>query len=99
MVDYSQLMSGVLVATTAFLGLTLVYLGQRPAGARETQKLRLSRQRLSWSFLLGVLTVLWVILWLSNGWIWGVLLATIALIFQIGLFLPEVWRFLVRRRR
>jgi len=96
--SYSQLMSGVLVACTAFLGLSLVYLGQLRTNGAETEELRRSRQRIGWSFLIGILTVFWVILWLANHWPWGTLLATIALIFQIGLFLPEVWRFLITRR-
>lgn len=93
-----QLMSGVLVACTAFLGLSLVYLGQLRTNGAETEELRQSRQRIGWSFLIGVLTIFWIILWLTNHWPWGALLATILLIFQISLFFPEVLRFLIIRR-
>jgi hypothetical protein len=99
MVDYSQLMSGVLVAATTFLGLTLVFLGQlNKTNDVNTEKELRRRQRLGWSFLLGVLVVFWVILWLANGWVWGTLLATIVLIFQIGLLIPEVSPFLIIRK-
>jgi len=89
----NQLMSAVLVASTAFLGLTLVHLAQLKTGVIDKKELKRSRRPILWSFIAGIFTVLLAILYFTNYSPWGALPTTIAVIIQINLFWPEVVRF------
>ena len=93
MVDYSQLMSGVLVASTAFLALTLVQLGQMRVSAKAEKEWRRYSKPLLWSFITGILAILIAMLWFVGQSPWCALFGAIVLVLQINLFWPMAYHF------
>ncbi|GEM_PF-3587834 len=93
-VDYlGDLMTGVLIASTAFCGLTGILIGQIKQGGLAT--VRGAVGAISASFILGVIAILFAIIWFSApsadiSWISPRVIAPWSLFLQIILFTAVV---------
>lgn len=89
----NELAMAVLVASTAFAGLTGVVIGQITQHKLPISTTKRLKNSLQWSFMAGVIAASLAIFWFVKPCIWTVGVAAIGLVFQISLFWPIVYRF------
>lgn len=91
----NELMMAVIVASTAFLGFTVAFIGQVvvPETKHELGKVKI--MHLGWgfpaSFITGIVAIMLGLLWFVTPNVWVAGLAAIALVFQVNLFWPLVF--------